>query len=187
MSFETPQIYSKRLVMRQATLDEVPTVVRYYTVNAAHLAPYQPLLPPDYLTTEFWSATIAKYHQEFVADTALHLFIFLKNDPDQKIIGNINFSLFQRRYKHSCNLGYNLAQIAQGHGYMTEALEVCCAYVFDSLRLHRIEAQYMPRNQASANVLKRLGFEIEGLAKAYLQIAGAWEDHVLTALINPNW
>ena len=46
-------------------------------------------------------------------------------------------------------------------------------------------ANFMPRNAASARVLEKCGFVREGLARKYLRIAGRWEDHVLTALINP--
>lgn len=52
---------------------------------------------------------------------------------------------------------------------------------------HRIMANVMPGNRRSARVLKSLGFRIEGRAKAYLLIAGRWEDHVLTSLVNPGW
>jgi ribosomal-protein-alanine N-acetyltransferase len=45
-------------------------------------------------------------------------------------------------------------------------------------------ANYMPGNERSARLLERLGFEREGYAKAYLNIAGRWQDHVLTALVN---
>jgi ribosomal-protein-alanine N-acetyltransferase len=48
-------------------------------------------------------------------------------------------------------------------------------------------ANYMPRNQRSANVLKRLGFVVEGYARNYLLINNHWEDHILTSLTNPNW
>jgi ribosomal-protein-alanine N-acetyltransferase len=44
----------------------------------------------------------------------------------------------------------------------------------------------MPANQRSAQLLRALGFEREGLAKSYLKIAGQWEDMVLNALINPR-
>ena len=43
-------------------------------------------------------------------------------------------------------------------------------------------ANHLPRNERSARLLARLGFEREGYARRYLQIAGVWEDHVLTAL-----
>ncbi|MBT7329669.1 MAG: 30S ribosomal protein S5 alanine N-acetyltransferase, partial [Oceanospirillaceae bacterium] len=47
-------------------------------------------------------------------------------------------------------------------------------------------ATYMVNNVRSAALLQRLGFEKEGYAKSYLNIAGRWEDHVLTALVNPS-
>jgi [ribosomal protein S5]-alanine N-acetyltransferase len=36
-------------------------------------------------------------------------------------------------------------------------------------------------------LLARLGFVVEGVAKEYLFIDGAWRDHVLTALRAPGW
>jgi ribosomal-protein-alanine N-acetyltransferase len=36
-------------------------------------------------------------------------------------------------------------------------------------------------------LLERLGFEREGRAKAYLNIDGRWQDHVLTALVSTVW
>jgi ribosomal-protein-alanine N-acetyltransferase len=47
-------------------------------------------------------------------------------------------------------------------------------------------ANYMPENERSANLLKKLGFEREGFARSYLKIAGRWRDHVLNSLLNPD-
>jgi ribosomal-protein-alanine N-acetyltransferase len=70
---------------------------------------------------------------------------------------------------------------------MAEALRAANAFVFGSMRLHRIMANYRPENERSARLLERLGFEREGLARDYLFIDGAWRDHVLTALVNPHF
>ena len=59
-------------------------------------------------------------------------------------------------------------------------------HVFHALKLHRIMANYMPTNVRSARLLRRLGFVPEGFARDYLFIAGAWQDHVLTALTHPD-
>jgi ribosomal-protein-alanine N-acetyltransferase len=48
-------------------------------------------------------------------------------------------------------------------------------------------ADYMPRNRRSAAVLRQAGFVVEGYAREYLRIDGRWEDHVLTAITNPDW
>ena len=47
-------------------------------------------------------------------------------------------------------------------------------------------ASYRPENDRSGRLLASLGFEHEGLAKAYLKIDGQWADHVLTSLVNPK-
>jgi len=59
--------------------------------------------------------------------------------------------------------------------------------VFESLRLHRVQANHLPENLRSARLLQRLGFRVEGSAHAYLFINGAWRDHVLTALTYPGF
>lgn len=81
----------------------------------------------------------------------------------------------------ACYLGYSVDHSSQGRGVMYEALDTLIPVVFSQFGLHRIMANYMPRNERSGRLLQRLGFEKEGYAKDYLQIAGRWEDHVLTA------
>jgi len=61
---------------------------------------------------------------------------------------------------------------------MTEALQEAIAFLFEEWKLHRIEANINPDNQASLRVVEKLGFYNEGLAKKYLKINGKWEDHI---------
>lgn len=70
---------------------------------------------------------------------------------------------------------------------MYEGAQAAIRYMFRQQRMHRIMANYMPHNQRSGALLKRMGFEKEGYAKDYLLINGKWQDHVLTALINQEW
>ena len=69
---------------------------------------------------------------------------------------------------------------------MTEALSLVIGYAFTEFRLHRLMAGYVVGNSRSAKVLARLNFRVEGIAKGYLFIDGAWRDHVLTALTDPS-
>lgn len=48
-------------------------------------------------------------------------------------------------------------------------------------------ASYLPHNQSSGMLLKRLGYVVEGYARDYLMINGQWQDHILTSLTNYNW
>jgi ribosomal-protein-alanine N-acetyltransferase len=69
---------------------------------------------------------------------------------------------------------------------MHEALSAAIDHVFKALKLHRIMVNYMPANERSAALARKLGFVPEGIARDYLYIDGAWRDHVLTALVNPS-
>ena len=68
---------------------------------------------------------------------------------------------------------------------MSKLCQAALKYAFNELELNRVMANYMPGNERSGNLLKKLGFSEEGLAKKYLKINGRWEDHVLTSLVNP--
>ena len=70
---------------------------------------------------------------------------------------------------------------------MFEALQATLGHAFEVLRLHRVQANHLPENHRSARLLRRLGFRIEGLARDYLYVNGAWRDHVLTALTYPQF
>nr|WP_281201113.1 GNAT family N-acetyltransferase [Orenia metallireducens] len=84
----------------------------------------------------------------------------------------------------SCYLGYHLDKEEVNNGYMTEALEEAINFLFEEFKLHRIEANIMPKNNPSLRVVQKLGFYNEGLAKKYLTINGKWEDHIHMVLLN---
>jgi ribosomal-protein-alanine N-acetyltransferase len=69
---------------------------------------------------------------------------------------------------------------------MRESLAAAIPYVFRTMELHRIMANYRPENTRSGLLLARLGFEKEGVARSYLKINGSWADHVLTSLLNQD-
>lgn len=100
------------------------------------------------------------------------------------LVGRCGLTNFVREPFHACHLGYSLGEKYQGKGLMSEALALVIGHVFEVEKLHRIMANYSPDNARSGNLLKRLGFEIEGRARAYLKINGAWTDSMLTSLIN---
>jgi ribosomal-protein-alanine N-acetyltransferase len=99
-------------------------------------------------------------------------------------IGNLAFNNIVRGAFQSCHLGYQLDEREINQGFITEALQRAIAYAFEDLRLHRIEANVMPRNQRSRRVVEKLGFGEEGLARQYLKINGVWEDHIHYVLLN---
>jgi len=84
-------------------------------------------------------------------------------------------------------IGYHLAPSAQGKGYMHEALSRFAAYLFDELRMRRLEAEIDPRNIPSAKVLERIGFQREGLLRERWRVAGEVSDSAVYGLLAREW
>jgi len=180
-TIETP-----RTLLRLATHDDVPAIVRYFRENREFLARWEPRRPERFFTDEFWAEQVRRNTEEAESDRSLRLFVFPRDEPG-RVIGTVNFTEFVRGVFQACYLGYGLSQAHEGRGYMREALSAGIAHAFGELRMHRIMANYLPHNRRSGNLLKSLGFQVEGYARDYLQIDGRWEDHVLTSLTNPDW
>jgi len=183
-----PHLESDRLMLRLATETDVPAILAYYRDNRDFLTPWQPQPPADFFTPGCWYAEVENRRRAFQEDRAVKLFLFERTySPKPAIIGTLNFSNIVRGVFQACNVGYSLAEHRQRQGYMTEAFQLAIPYLFEVVKLHRIQANYMPHNQPSGQLLKRLGFVVEGYARNYLQINGRWEDHILTSLVNPDW
>lgn len=182
---ETLFLSSPRLLLKLATKQDVPEIINYFYKNQDYLAPWQPLWHSNFLTQEFWQQQVEENLKEFQSDRSLKLFIFKAQSTE--IIGQVNFNNFVRGAAQFCYLGYSLAEIEQGKGYMAEALQATIKYVFQELNMHRVMANYLPQNPRSSNVLKKLGFVVEGYARGYLFINGQWQDHILTSLTNKAW
>ncbi|MCG3125145.1 MAG: hypothetical protein GIKADHBN_03677 [Phycisphaerales bacterium] len=103
------------------------------------------------------------------------------------IMGLISLNQIFRGPFQSAYTGYWIAEPYAGKGFMTQALSLVLTHAFTKMKLHRIEANLMPRNQPSRALVKKLGFRFEGLAKRYLQIAGRWEDHEHWAITAEEW
>jgi [ribosomal protein S5]-alanine N-acetyltransferase len=180
------RLETKRAIVKLAAEEEAGAVVRYYSENREHLRPFDPIRPPQFYQEGFWAAQLRQNLELYSADMALRLFVFSKQEPG-RVIGNIGFSTIVRGVAQHCTLGYSIGRDFEGKGLMVESLHPAIDFVFMSLKLHRIEANYMPHNRRSGNVLRRLGFAPEGYSRDFLQINGEWEDHIRTGLINPRW
>jgi len=106
---------------------------------------------------------------------------------DDQIIGFFNISQIARGSLQSAYLGYAAAERYAGQGYMREAIELVLRAAFVELRLHRLEANIQPGNQASIALAQGAGFKREGYSPRYLKISGRWRDHERWALLADDW
>jgi ribosomal-protein-alanine N-acetyltransferase len=179
-----PYLRTPRTHIRLADEADAPKLLRYRVENREHLAPWEPLRDAEYYTLLHCMHSIADGREHVRLDRGYPLIVF--DIDEQVILATFTFANIVRGAFQACHLGYGIAAHAQGQGLMREVLEPGIAWAFGELGLHRVMANYLPRNERSAKLLAQLGFEREGYARRYLQIAGVWEDHVLTARICPG-
>lgn len=144
-----------------------------------HLTPWEPQWTRDELTRSAFRRRLRHYAREQREDLGYAFFIF--RNGDDSLLGGLTLSNVRRGVSQSASLGYWLGLPYVRRGHMTEAVRALTTHGFDDLRLHRIEAACLPTNAASMRVLERSGFTREGLARRYLKINNAWQDHVLFA------
>jgi ribosomal-protein-alanine N-acetyltransferase len=106
---------------------------------------------------------------------------------DGAIIGFFNLSQIVRYGLQSAYLGYAVGKPFAGQGYMHEGIELVLRHAFMNLRLHRIEANIQPGNQASLALARGAGFRREGYSPRYLKIGGRWRDHERWAILAEEW
>ena len=186
MTLGNPQLQTERLVLALLQSGMEQALRAFLFDNRAHFAPWDPPLPQDAFEPERLHAQIARAEREFANGTAVRLMLFPHDDP-ARIIGSISFSHISRGAFQAAFLGYKIAREHEGKGLMREALQAAIGFLFDDRRLHRIHANYIPDNVRSGKLLAHMGFTIEGYAKDYLFINGAWRDHVLTSLTNAQF
>jgi RimJ/RimL family protein N-acetyltransferase len=84
-------------------------------------------------------------------------------------------------------IGYALAQRSWGKGLAKDAVTTVIEFAFETLDLHRIEADVDPRNARSLALLERLGFRREGCLRERYLVNGEIQDALLLGLLRPEW
>lgn len=149
------------------------------------LQPYEPLWAEHSLTRESFQRRLRRQSYEWRHDRA-RAFLIFRND-DGALLGGMNINNICRGAAQFASLGYWLGGDFRGRGYMVSALSATLRHCFIDMKLHRVNASTLPHNERSKNLLLRAGFAEEGFARNYIQINGAWQDHILYGLPVEMW
>ncbi len=170
-------------VTRALAPTDAGVLARLLQENRAFLAPWQPRRRDHYFTVQGQQAIVDTALGDRDRGASLPLVIL---DEHDRAVGTVTLQSIIRGSFQSCSIGYWVAQSAQGRGLATAAVREATHLAFHGLRLHRVQAETLPHNARSQRVLERLGFARYGMAKAYLNIDGRWQDNVLYQLLTPT-
>ena len=128
---------------------------------------------------------VLQLNRELRALRSISLGIWLNENRDQVLIGQITLGGIIFGAMRGAHIGYWIDQRFANRGYTTRAVKLLTKFGFEQLRLHRIEINLRPENEASKQVAIKAGYLLEGARNNYLHIAGDWRNHVTFVKENP--
>lgn len=174
---------TERLILEVCTPDRAYDVLRFYKKNFHIFQPYDPICPSNYYTEEYQYRSLAAEYSQFLEKKGVRFYLFESSHPD-KIMGTISFNNITHGFTDNANIGYKIDEGYQHMGYATEAIKKGIEIMFTEENLHRLTAYIMQDNLPSINLIQRLDFSYEGIAREYACIQGQWTDHLQYSLIN---
>jgi RimJ/RimL family protein N-acetyltransferase len=100
---------------------------------------------------------------------------------DDLFVGMAGFDALPDVHRASANIGYWLGEPYWGRGIATAAVRALSAYAFATFVLERLQAEVFGWNPASARVLEKSGYTLEGRARRSVLKAGQITDGLLYA------
>ena len=150
--------------------DDAPALLRLREANRDHFQIAEPRHPRSFLTVERQRALLAETDGLMPgAFAAGELIGFAR-------LSNVVLGAFRNAY-----LGYMVARDHHGRGVGTLLVRHAVSLAW-ARGLHRVQAAVRTDNPASLRVMEKAGFRREGIALRYLELDGAWRDHVLHAI-----
>ncbi len=171
-----PVIETQRLILREMVQKDAEAV--YHIFSDAEVMRYYDM--PAFTAIEEAQALIARQCQRFEQKERFRWGIALKST--NSIIGTGGYVDWNKHW-HCGELGYDLAHAYWRQGIMSEAILAMIGFGFTSMELNRIEAEVMPQNSASTQLLRKLGFHEEGIRREYGFWGGAFHDLILFSLL----
>ena len=169
--------------MRLASPALAEGLLKYYIENEDFLSAFEPERPAGFYTLEF-QRSMLESEQKLAQNGKTYRFYMSRAEAPEEIIGMVALNEIVRGAFQSCFVSYKLDHRFLRLGYAREALNALSSFAFSGLRLHRLEADIMPRNIASINTALSCGFSHEGMSPKYLRINGVWEDHIHMVKLN---
>ena len=114
-------------------------------------------------------------------------FVFgVENRVTHELMGTLELHDVNKVHKRA-TAGIFIFRKYWGNGFGTEAMQGLLKFGFNTLKLHRIESEYITKNERSKNLHKVSGFRIEGTRRKYYLKRGRFEDTVSVALLAEEW
>jgi RimJ/RimL family protein N-acetyltransferase len=173
---QLPTIATSRVTLRWLTPRDIPALFNIFG---------------DPMVCRYWSRPALQneseaedlYNEITQCFTERSLFQWgIEDVATNRLIGTCTLSSLTPEHRRA-EVGFALARAEWGKGYMVVALSALVRFAFESLDLHRLEADVDPRNLSSIRLLERTGFRREGLLRERYHLNGEIQDAFFYGLL----
>ncbi|MCB1033850.1 MAG: GNAT family N-acetyltransferase [Acidobacteria bacterium] len=177
---ELPRLEASRLYLRSLTAGDAPAIFSIFG---------------DPEVMRYWSSpalTDLKAAKRLIQDIqelfeSRELFQWgIARQETGEVLGTC--TLFKLDWAHRRGeIGFAVGRSAWGLGLGAEAVDVLLRFCFETLDLHRLEADVDPDNERSLRLLERQGFRREGYLRERWLHLGELRDTVMLGLLQREW
>lgn len=180
------EILTERLKLREFVAEDWRAVQEY------HKDPrYRRYYPITYASEAVARAFVQGFIDEQTRIPRTNYQFAIELLANGRLIGNVGIRLrsLGRRQPEArqADIGYELNPRYWGKGYATEAARAAVDFGFATLQVHRIWAECLAENRASARVLEKLGMRLEGRLREDDYFKGRWWDTLIYAILEDEW
>ncbi len=164
-----PALETDRLTLRQLTVADAPDVFDMLAhADVARFTARKPLSKVGDAITLLRDVGL-----DYATRTAIRWGLVFQGED--RIVGTVGLHNWDRYHRH-ISIGFDVHRDHWGKGIGQEAVKAVCAYAFDYLGVHRIEAHVMKGKRSSQRLLEAVGFEHEGVLRRRMYKDGRQHD-----------
>ncbi len=158
--------------------DEIAVLVR---ANLERLRPWMPWAIDEY-SAENAKEFIHRTLKEFAENGRFNVMI----EVDGRLAGSLGFHDLDT-VNQSAAIGYWIGEEFEGRGIVSRCCRVLIDYLFDTMKLNRVQINCNFENIRSRAIPERLGFKLEGIHRQVEFHNGKYGDWAVYAMLNNEW
>lgn len=174
--------FDESICLRAAKLSDAPAMFRMIDTQRQYLGRWLPFVAATRTENDSYA-----YPQSVLSAPSERRELLCTITADGRFAGLVGFKDTDRANRKT-EIGYWLGEEYQGRGIMTRCVEALCGLAFSELDMNRIQIQCAVGNTKSSNIPRRLGFTLEGIARAgELQADGRFSDIEVYSLLREEY
>ncbi|QPC45893.1 GNAT family N-acetyltransferase [Mangrovibacillus cuniculi] len=171
-----PKLETERLILREIKQKDAQALFSIFSLKEVTQYYGQDTMK----SVEEAENLVAMFQKGYEDKRGMRWGIELKDRPG--LIGTIGFNNLLGKYKRA-EVGYEIHPDFWRSGYTSEAVREMVDYGFNKLNLTRIGAVVFLENEASNNLLRKLGFQEEGILRDYIYQDGQPNDVFMYSIL----